>query len=419
MSDVASPERTILNWRGPLLAAGIFAVAFAALLLMAHRNQSNASDMGSSLREDPYGTSLLFDAYRRAGYQVTRGQDPDALSDLDAANTTAFFIGGSGWGDFKFENGKIRAGGKVVERLEGFLSRGGRVVLVDPRGSLKSEAQGWEVRNEWETKAQELHSVWLAPSAGALPSGAESIYLTGRAPWLKTDDQWSALYAEANDDQTGTDEGRVFMAKRRVGNGELIVASQQSFLLNEVIKEHPNPILLDFLAGGRQRIWVDETLHGLYQQHGVVWLVQRYKLQASLMLFWITLLVLLWSMSGDLVRRPAHGLDVQITRQGEGAGVAARRLLQRSVGKADVAMECWEQFRRRAPQDAEAISADADGKARLRAAFGQAPLAGYNELKQLIAERRSSVRRLAQARREGAKNLTDSSGKIAEEARVG
>jgi hypothetical protein len=177
--------------------------------------------------------------------------------------------------------------------------------------------------------------------------------------------------------------------------------------------------LLDFLAGGRQRIWVDETLHGLYQQHGVVWLVQRYKLQASLMLFWITLLVLLWSMSGDLVRRPAHGLDAQITRQGEGAGVAARRLLQRSVGKADVAMECWEQFRRRAPQDAEAISADADGKARLRAAFGQAPLAGYNELKQLIAERRSSVRRLAQARREGAKNLTDSSGKIAEEARVG
>ena len=58
MSDGGSAERTVLNWRGPLLAAGIFAVAFAALLLMAHRNQSNASDMGSSLREDPYGTSL-------------------------------------------------------------------------------------------------------------------------------------------------------------------------------------------------------------------------------------------------------------------------------------------------------------------------------------------------------------------------
>jgi hypothetical protein len=29
-----------LNWRGPLLAAGIFAAAFAILLLMAHQNQS-------------------------------------------------------------------------------------------------------------------------------------------------------------------------------------------------------------------------------------------------------------------------------------------------------------------------------------------------------------------------------------------
>ena len=418
MSDPGSTERTVLNWRGPLLAAGIFAVAFAALLLMAHRNQSNASDMGSSLREDPYGTSLLFDAYRRAGYHVTRGQDQDSLTDLDAANATAFFIGGTGWGEFKFENGKLRVGGKVLAKLEGFLARGGRVVLVDPQGSLKSETQGWEVRNEWEIKKQDSRSLWLAPSA-ALPAGAESIYLARRSPWLKTDDAWSALHTEANDDPTGSNQGRVYMAKRRVGNGELIVASQQAFLLNEVIKEHPNPVLLDFLAGGRPTIWVDETLHGLYQQHGVVWLVQRYKLQVSLMLFWVTLLVLLWSMSGDLKQRPTHGVNTQITRQGEGAGVAARRLLQRSVGKADVAMECWEQFRRRSPQDAGAISADPNSKSRLRAAFGQAPLAGYNELKKLIAERRSPMRRLGQARGEGAKNFTDSSGKIAEEASIG
>lgn len=419
MSDGGSAERTVLNWRGPLLAAGIFAVAFAALLLMAHRNQSNASDMGSSLREDPYGTSLLFDAYRRAGYQVTRGQDQDALADLNAANTTAFFIGGTGWGEFKFENGRIRTGGKVLARLEGFMARGGRVVLVDPQGKLKSEAQGWEVRNEWESDKQDFRALWLAPSADVLPSGAESIYLAHRAPWLKTDDQWSALYTEVKDDKTGAASGRVYMAKRRVGNGELIVASQQSILLNEVIKTHPNPVLLDFLAGGRPVIWIDETVHGLYQQHGVVWLVQRYKLQAALMLFWATLLVLLWSMSGDLIRRPTRGLNAQITRQGEGAGVASRRLLQRSIAKADVAMECWEQFRRRSPQDASAISADPNSKSRLRAAFGQAPLAGYNELKKLIAERRSSVRQLARDRREGTKNFTDSTGKTAEEASIG
>ena len=75
MSEISSAESTVLNWRGPLLAAAIFAVVFAVLLLMAHQNQSNTSDMGSSLRQDPYGTSLLFDSYRRAGYQVERSQD--------------------------------------------------------------------------------------------------------------------------------------------------------------------------------------------------------------------------------------------------------------------------------------------------------------------------------------------------------
>ena len=118
---------------------------------------------------------------------------------------------------------------------------------------------------------------------------------------------------------------------RRVGNGELVAASQQSFLLNEAIKTHPNPALLEFIAGGRPVVWVDETLHGLHQDQGVLWLVQRYRLQAALLLFWATLLALLWSMSGDLVRRPTRNWDAHIMRHSEGAEVAARRLLQRSI----------------------------------------------------------------------------------------
>ena len=87
MSDGRSNGRMAPNWRGPLLAAGIFAAAFAILLLMAHQNQSTMSDMGFSLREDPHGTSLLFDFYARAGYQVKRSQDEDSLSDQNADGT--------------------------------------------------------------------------------------------------------------------------------------------------------------------------------------------------------------------------------------------------------------------------------------------------------------------------------------------
>jgi hypothetical protein len=138
-------------------------------------------------------------------------------------------------------------------------------------------------------------------------------------------------------------------------------------------------------------------LHGLHQEQGVLWLVQRYRLQAALMLFWATLLLLLWSMSGDLVRRPRHDRASQIMRDGQDTGVAARRLLQRSVTPEQVVAECWDQFCRRSPQDAQAISADPRRGPRLRAALAQAPLAGYKELHQLIAERRASARDPASA----------------------
>jgi hypothetical protein len=417
----------VLNWRGPLLAAAIFAVVFAILLLMAYQNQSNTSDMGSSLRQDPYGTSLLFDSYGRAGYQVLRSQDEDSLSDQNASKTTSFFIGGSPSDFWETENGKVQAGGKLRARLEDFLARGGRVVLVQQARELKSQSQGWGVENVWNQTPHASGPTWVSPDLRAMPAGSEMMYLTANWSWLKTDPQWTALYAgppsamggsPAKAESDGVSSAHVYMAMRRVGNGELIAASQESFLLNEVIKTHPNPVLLDFLAGGRPVIWVDETLHGLHQEQGVLWLVQRYRLQAALMLFWTTLLVLLWSMSGDLVRRPRRDQNTQIIRRGEAAGVAARRLLQRSIPTEQLVSECWEQFRRRLPQDAQAISADPRDGPRLRAALQQAPLAGYQELSQLIRERRASARGLAPAGRNTPESSKAPPKTTPEEARI-
>jgi hypothetical protein len=419
MFDNSSQGSMVLNWRGPLLAAGIFATVFAILLLMAHQNQSNTSDMGSSLREDPYGTSLVFDSYARAGYQVKRSQDEDSLSDQNAGRTTAFFIGGYSFGDWESAKGELRTGGKLRERLEVFLARGGRVVLIQPAWKLKSESQGWEVEDNWKETPLKSGPTWISPDLSEMPAGSEMMYLGADAPWLKTDEHWTTLYArpaEANV-KAGT-SAHVYMAMRRVGNGELIAASQESFLLNEAIKTRQNPILLDFLTGGRPVIWVDETLHGLYQNQGVLWLVQRYRLQAALMLFWTALLALLWSMSGDLVRRPRRDQNAQIVRYGEGAGVAAQHLLRRSVPSEQVVAECWEQYRRRSPQDVQAISADPGCGPRLRAALTQPALAGYKELGQLIAERRASAKGLGNADRLASDSSTAAPKRNSEEARI-
>lgn len=407
MSENRSSEGMLLNWRGPLLAASIFAIVFAVLLLMAHQNESKTSDMGSSLRQDPYGASLLFDSYQRAGYQVERSQDENSLSDRDALQTTAFFIGGYPMGDFQIQNGKLRLGEKFRVKLEDFLARGGRVVLVEPAWQLESASQGWKVENEWhKSPSEQSGPAWISPNLRAMPAGSEKMYLASDAPWLKTDEHWTPLYAgpESANAETGS-PAPVYMAMRRAASGELLAASQESFLLNETIKTHPNPVLLDFLAGGRPLVWVDETLHGLHQEEGVLWLIERYRLQVALLLFWATLLVWLWSLGGGLVRRPAREAAAEIVRSAENTGVAARRLLQRSIAPELLLSECWGQFRRRSPQDALAISADPYWGPRLRAALAQSPLEGYQALARLIAERRALTKGLARpAREEPGKN---------------
>ena len=419
MFDNRTGKGMVFNWRGPVLAAGIFATVFAVLLLMAHQNQSNTSDMGSSLREDPYGTSLLFDSYRRAGYQVMRSQDEDSLSDQNALRTTAFFIGGYSADDWSIEKRISPSNEKLRARLEDFLARGGRAVLVAPAQKLKSESQGWQVENKWEPSPEGAGPAWISADSRTMPEGSEKMYLTGDTPWLKTDPAWVTLYARPVEADANADSPvHVYMAMRSAGHGELIAASQESFLLNEAIKTHPNPALLDFLAGGRPVVWVDETLHGLHQDEGVLWLVRRYRLQAALLLFWATLLVLLWSLSGDLVRRPMSDQSTQVMRHSEGAGVAGRRLLQRSIAPEQVVADCWEEFRRRSPQDAQAISRDPHFGPRLQAALCQPPLPGYKQLSQLVAERRASARGLARPNRGTPGSSTSSQNKGPEEARL-
>jgi hypothetical protein len=417
MSDNRAGENTALNWRGPLLAAAIFTIVFAVLLLMAHQNQSNTSDMGSSLRQDPYGTSLLFDSYRRAGYQVERSEDEKSLSDQDASQTTAFFIGGYPDDGWRMVDGKLQSEGKFARQLEDFLARGGRAIVVAPHLKLKSKSQGWEFENRWHERKS--YPTWVSADLHAMPVGTEMMYLASDAPWLKTDEKWTALYqGNASASEQADSPARVYMAMRPAGKGELVAASQEWFLLNETIKTHPNPVLLDFLAGGRPVIWVDETLHGLHQEEGVLWLVQRHRLQAALLLFWATLLAMLWSMSGDLVRRPPRDPNAEIVRNGEAAGVAGQRLLQRSVAAEQVVAECWDHFRRHAPQDAKAISADPGWGPRLRAALARPPLAGYNELMKLIVERRLSAKGLAHLGREWADRNPASPKTTPEEVRI-
>ena len=122
---------------------------------------------------------------------------------------------------------------------------------------------------------------------------------------------------------------------------------------------------------------------------------------------------------GRLVQVGAElGERLQLAEVGQVQPQAARHLLQRSIPAEQVVAECWEQYRHRSPQDAQAISADPGSGPQLRAALAQPALAGYKGLSELIAERRASAKGLAHTRSSAPDRSTAAPKSILEEARI-
>src|SRR5258708_37627592 len=126
--------------------------------------------MAYRLQEAPHDHSVVIDTYGRAGNQVKRSQNEDSLTDENALTATAFFIGGHSF-DWRMERGNLPSGEKFGRRVEDFLARGGRVVLVAAAGKLKSESQGWEIGSKWNQTPHESRPTWISPDPSAMPAG--------------------------------------------------------------------------------------------------------------------------------------------------------------------------------------------------------------------------------------------------------
>ena len=365
MSDNRTAGRAVLNWRGPLLASAIFAGVFAILLIMAHQNESNMSDPGSSFRQDPYGTSLLFDAYQRAGYQVERSQDENSLADQNAPQTTAFFIGGPSYDDVVVEDKQIEFGEKFRGRLEGFLARGGRAVLIETNDAIGfKSSQGWEfrtesrqgsqpsgphgpfpVRTQCRMGARECTSQPIHRGSKLTRNGRHSIQ-DRKTPSM---DLWrthprmagpgACLYGDAIGWRGRIDSGKpgVFSSKRTHQNASESGATRFSGgrALNDLGGRNTA-----WIAGGRRRALARSAIPT--------------PVRASPFLGHIACAALEYERRFGATSRADYAAE--ILHHGEHAGVAAQRLLRRSLTNDQVIAECWEQFRRRSVPDAQAIS---------------------------------------------------------------
>jgi hypothetical protein len=259
-----------------LLVAGYF-------LLFSGTALQTAAPAYSSLSTGPQGTSVLFGAYARAGLNVVHGFEPDSLPLMPPAGTVAFVIAPGGWANH------------LADQLYDFAQRGGRVVLAAPSlppPAIPGAPPDPEPRLDLKLGAQTIVSndprLNLPNAIGAFP-------LATPRTSLKLSPAWRPLVASG---------GRVYLAQRRVGAGEVILASEAAFLSNEALAQSTDTARLAGFADGRSVVWVDESLHGLSPARGVQWLLHRYHLEPGLVALLVTLALLAWSVLGTLERPP-------------------------------------------------------------------------------------------------------------------
>lgn len=329
-----------MRTRGVFASLALLA-GFAAItsLALAARFRRDAYPVFSSLRSDPVGTSLFFDGLARTGPKVERDYDGDR-NGISPASTTRFFIAS---GDLPPE---------TAEALYSFILAGGRLIWLEPAppppiplavALARKQARPplWQPPDLWRWLGLEQHPYAAARAMTAEPAASpaspkavasEAWPLDPRgllsAPLPISSDGylkpleagWIPVYVHA---------GHAVMLTRRLGRGSVVVASDATFLTNRQVRVAANAPLLLWLVGGRQRVVVDETRHGLVNRRGMAWLFARYHLRLGLLALFCLFALAVWRWapawpppSGVV---GAGALEVESARQGY------IRLLRRAI----------------------------------------------------------------------------------------
>lgn len=334
------------RWLLPALAMS--AIAGLACVLVLGPDLANEAAAFSSTRTDPQGTSALFNAYAAAGLQTVRSYDVRTLDDLSPAATTAFVLEPQAWPE------------GLAARLLAFAGAGGTVVLAglplpvpglpsasptgtQPAPSTLAQLLGIRMRLVRQDEHQADATTKWSPvfSGGSM----HRMPLVHPEYGLHLPQGWTPLFVRG---------GVVYAAERSIGHGRIIAASEATFLSNDNLRQEPDIELLSWLVTGRTEVWVDETTHGLSDDPGTAWLLQRYHLRTGVLLLLAGFALLGWAIAAGLEQPPdpgAEASDQEFVPLPASAGLV--RLLQRALPPGELLAE----VRRRVERDEPALAA--------------------------------------------------------------
>jgi hypothetical protein len=375
--------------RTPLILAGVCAVAFVLGIVQLFHLRFEQGDVYrpySSLRADPLGAMALYESLERMP-GVTVRRDFSAHNQLpESQHATYLHLAGDP------DEWHWMPESEVAE-LEGFLLRGGRLVITcqpestgessgsrsrfsndtnapvgKPRHDRPNPPAGepFKPRDRSERKAKQddpfarlanLNERWgfsvdyerlprdedgqpqpvkaANRSALPLPSSLEWHSATLFTP-ISTN--WQVVYAR------GTN---AVVMERRFGAGSVAVASDSFFVSNEALLRDRHADLLAWLVGPNRLVVFDEAHLGVVEEPGVATLMRRYRLHGVVGGLALLMGLFVWKNSFSLVPPPPRASANGIVA-GREAATGFVNLLRRSIPAGEILKVCHEQWEKSA-----------------------------------------------------------------------
>ncbi len=280
----------------------------------------------SSLRSDPAGAKLLFDALSRLpGVAAARNYLPlDSLAEDRAA---VLLLG--------LDAGSFPANSDLQVRIERLAGRGNRVVLAMGRlreakipgpGSLY---RNWEVKFGVDSERGHAHTLYFAAAKN-----------------------WRVL------DRAGD---KLLAIERGFGKGSVVMLAESDDFANQATVAADRLETVATALGAYSRVVFDEQHFGIVETGSIVGLARRFRLTGMALGLALVAALFIWRDASGFPPPPKVTVAGRLSGRTSHAGLLT--LLRRHVAPEDLAAACWREWlsanRRSLPPDrlqrAEAI----------------------------------------------------------------
>ena len=334
-----------------LLALVLLFAAGIAHLFVLRFQKGDIYPPYSSLRSDPLGTKVFYEALREInGLEVTRNYR-SLRTTQEPPHELLFYLGMPrryfAWeSDLEVLDAQIRAGARVVLAFQPEKSP------FDPKKEAAEEKKAREKARaseekeagkklepdkaipRWNVKIVALQEI--APATAAFPHLEPTISTHSFTSFAPEHPAWKTLY-EVN--------GKPVIIERNYGLGTLVLCADSWIFSNEALRTERRPnLLLEFLAGHKSIVF-DETHHGISKQTGIANLARRYRLHGAFAMCLLLGILFVWRNSFPLVPHEQTDRSEAEVISGQDANTGLVNLLRRSIPPRDLVATCLAQWR--------------------------------------------------------------------------